>query len=70
MIPYVLHVTVILTVCCLFYKLLLRRATFYLLNRWLLLACLVVSFAQPFLLAPHGWSWMENHKSTGSMTAE
>ena len=34
MIPYILDVTVILTVCFLFYKLFLQKATFYGLNRW------------------------------------
>ncbi len=59
MIPYILHVTVIITVCFLFYKLLLQKETFYQLNRWTLLTCLAVSFALPFLPAPHGWSWRE-----------
>jgi beta-lactamase regulating signal transducer with metallopeptidase domain len=59
MIPYILHVTVIITVCFLFYKLLLQKETFYQLNRWTLLTCLAISFALPFLPAPHGWSWHE-----------
>jgi hypothetical protein len=59
MIPYILHVTVIITVCFLFYKLLLQKETFYQLNRWTLLTCLAVSFALPFLPAPHGWGWRE-----------
>jgi BlaR1 peptidase M56 len=57
MIPYVLHVTVILTVCFLFYKLLLQKATFYRLNRWTLLGCLALSFILPLLPAPGGWVW-------------
>ena len=57
MIPYILHVTVIITVCFLFYKLLLQKETFYQLNRWTLLTCLAVSFALPFLPVPQGWSW-------------
>ena len=56
MIPYMLHVTVILTVCFLFYKLFLQKATFYGLNRWTLLGCLVLSFILPLLPAPRG-SW-------------
>jgi len=40
MIPYILHVTVITTVCFLFYKLLLQKETFYRLNRWMLLGVL------------------------------
>jgi hypothetical protein len=57
MIPYILHVTVILTVCFLFYKLFLQKATFYGLNRWTLLSCLILSFVLPLLPAPRGMSW-------------
>jgi hypothetical protein len=56
MIPYSLRVAVILTVCFLFYKLFLQKATFYGLNRWTLLGCLVLSFILPVLPAPGGWS--------------
>ena len=57
MIPYILHVTVILTVCFLFYKLFLQKATFYRLNRWTLFSCLILSFVLPLLPAPRGWTW-------------
>jgi hypothetical protein len=56
MIPYILNVTVILTVCFLFYKLFLQKATFYGLNRWTLLSCLLLSFLLPLLPAPRGWT--------------
>src|SRR5580698_8286226 len=59
MMPYILHVSVIVTVCFLFYKLFLQKETFYQLNRWTLLACLAVSFLLPLLPAPHGFSWRE-----------
>lgn len=62
MIPYILHVTVITTVCFLFYKLLLQKETFYRLNRWTLLGCLAVSFALPLLPVPREWSWREKFK--------
>jgi len=52
MIPYILHVTVITTVCFLFYKLLLQKETFYRLNRWMLLGSIAVSFTLPLLPAP------------------
>ncbi|HEV2481754.1 MAG TPA: M56 family metallopeptidase [Puia sp.] len=64
MIPYILHVTVITTVCFLFYKLLLQKETFYRLNRWTLLGCLVVSFALPLLPVPREWSWREKWTAT------
>ncbi|HXB08077.1 MAG TPA: M56 family metallopeptidase [Puia sp.] len=57
MIPYILHVTVITTICFLFYKLLLQKETFYRLNRWTLMACLAVSFTLPLLPVPRDWSW-------------
>jgi hypothetical protein len=59
MIPYILHVTVITTVCFLFYKLLLQKETFYRLNRWTLLTCLAVAFALPLLPVPREWSWRD-----------
>ena len=63
MIPYILHVTVITTVCFLFYKLLLQKETFYQLNRWTLLSCLAVAFALPLLPVPREWSWREKWKT-------
>jgi hypothetical protein len=59
MMPYILHVSVIVIACFLFYKLFLQKETFYQLNRWTLLACLAVSFILPLLPAPHGFSWRE-----------
>jgi BlaR1 peptidase M56 len=59
MIPYILHVTVITTICFLFYKLLLRKETFYRLNRWTLMGCLAVSFALPLFPVPQTWSWRD-----------
>lgn len=58
--PYILHVTVITTVCFLFYKLLLQKETFYRLNRWTLMGCLAVSFTLPLLPVPRDWSWRES----------
>jgi hypothetical protein len=60
MIPYILHVTVITTVCFLFYKLLLQKETFYRLNRWTLIGCLAISFLLPLLPAPRSWSWRDS----------
>jgi hypothetical protein len=57
MITYILHVTVITTVCLLFYKLMLQKETFYRLNRWTLMTCLAVSFGLPLLPVPQSWSW-------------
>jgi hypothetical protein len=57
MITYILHVTVITTICFLFYKLMLQKETFYRLNRWTLMGCLAVSFGLPLLPVPQSWSW-------------
>jgi hypothetical protein len=56
MIPYILHAGLILAGCLVFYKLLLRKETFYKLNRFVLLACLMLSFTLPFLRIPQQWA--------------
>jgi hypothetical protein len=53
---YILHVALLLTGCLLFYKTLLQRETFFRLNRVVLLACLLLSFALPLLPVPQQWS--------------
>lgn len=57
MIPYVLHVALLIGVCLLFYKLLLQRETFHRLNRWVLLACLALTFVLPLLRVPQQWAF-------------
>lgn len=52
MIPYILHVGLILVCCLIFYKVLLQKETFYQLNRFVLLSCLVLSFILPLLPIP------------------
>ena len=61
MIPYILRVTVLLTACFLFYKIFLQKETFYRLNRWMLVVCLLVSFGLPLLPVPQTWSWRSNY---------
>jgi hypothetical protein len=56
MMPYVLHAASILACCLIFYKLLLQKETFYQLNRYVLLACLVLSFSLPLLPVPQQFS--------------
>lgn len=63
MIPYILQVTVIITACFLFYKLMLRKETFFRLNRWILMVCLLISFSLPFLPVPRQWSWQYSYGS-------
>jgi len=50
--PYIINVALILAACLSFYKILLRRETFYKVNRWLLIVCLAVSFALPLIHVP------------------
>jgi hypothetical protein len=54
--PYIINVALVLAVCLAFYKILLRRETFYKVNRYMLIACLVVSFALPLLHVPQEFS--------------
>src|SRR5438132_4912734 len=57
MIPYILHVSILIAAGVLFYKLALKRLTFYVLNRWVLLSCLVAAFLLPLLPMPRVLSW-------------
>ena len=59
MIPYILHVSILIAAGFLFYRLLLKKLTFYVLNRWILLSCLVLAFLLPLLPIPRQWSWRE-----------
>src|SRR3954468_1087851 len=56
MMLYILHVSILLAVCLLFYKLLLQKETFFQLNRYILLAGLLLSFSLPLLQVPQEWS--------------
>lgn len=56
MILYALNVALILAGCFLFYKIFLQKETFFPLNRFLLLGCLVLSFSLPLIPVPEQWS--------------
>jgi len=56
MIPYILHVALLISVCLLFYKVFLQRETFYHLNRVVLLICLGLSFLLPLISIPQAWT--------------
>ncbi|MEL7159235.1 MAG: M56 family metallopeptidase, partial [Bacteroidota bacterium] len=53
---YLLHVSVLLTGLYLFYWLLLRRETFFRLNRWLLVGSMLLALGLPLLKVPPQWS--------------
>src|ERR1700744_2780991 len=62
MIPYILHVAVLISVSLLFYKLLLQKETFYRLNRMILVFCMALSFVLPLISIPHQWSFRDSPK--------
>ena len=47
--PYIINTALVLATCLVFYKLLLRRETFYRVNRYMLITCLAISFVLPLL---------------------
>jgi hypothetical protein len=55
MIFYALNVALILAGCFVFYKLLLQKETFFPLNRFVLLGCLMLSFSLPLVPVPQQW---------------
>ncbi|WP_337965355.1 M56 family metallopeptidase [uncultured Flavobacterium sp.] len=52
MIPYILYTALILAACLVFYKLLLQKETFFYLNRYILLACMIMAFILPLVPIP------------------
>lgn len=56
MIPYILHVALLISVCLLFYKIFLQKETFYRLNRLVLVSCLALSFVIPLITIPQAWT--------------
>src|SRR5258705_1933393 len=62
--PYIINVALILAACLSFYKILLRRETFYKVNRWLLIVCLAISFALPLLPVPQQFSLRKKETSS------
>jgi hypothetical protein len=60
--PYIIKVALILGACLAFYKVLLRRETFYRVNRYMLIVCLAISFALPLLQVPQQFSLRKKEK--------
>ena len=56
MIPYIFHVSLLLALCYLLYRLLWEKETYFQLNRWILITCLLLSFGLPLLTVPETWS--------------
>jgi len=57
MIVYIVSVALILFASLVFYKVLLHKETFFRLNRFMLLACLVLAFTLPLIHVPPQWSF-------------
>jgi hypothetical protein len=55
-VPYIVNTALILGACLAFYKILLRRETFYKVNRYMLITCLLIAFALPLLQVPQQFS--------------
>lgn len=65
MIPYILHVSILISCFFLLYKFLLEKETFFQLNRWLLMGSIALSFALPLLHIPQTWSiWQAEPQAT------
>lgn len=60
MTPYIITVSIILAGCLAFYKTLLVKETFFRLNRFVLLACLLLSFGLPLIPVPQQLSILKN----------
>ena len=54
--PYLFHAAALVAASYVFYRLLLGNETFFHLNRWVLLACMVGAFAIPLVEVPQAWS--------------
>jgi hypothetical protein len=64
--PYIINAALVLATCLAFYKVLLRRETFYRVNRYMLITCLAISFTLPLLQVPAQFSFRK--KAAGGIT--
>src|ERR1700712_4806456 len=70
MIPYILYASLILTACFIFYKLLLQKETFFHLNRFVLLTCMMLAFVLPVIHVPQQMSFRKGPVSSGISSPE
>jgi len=70
MIPYILYTALILSACLFFYKLLLQKETFFHLNRFVLLGCMIVAFTLPLLPIPQQLSFRKESTVTNTASAK
>lgn len=62
MMPYIINAGLILAGCLIFYKILLKRETFYRVNRYILITCLLISFTLPLIPVPQQWSFRKTEE--------
>jgi hypothetical protein len=67
MTPYIINVALIIAGCLAFYKLFLQRETFYRVNRYILISCLLIAFALPLIPVPQQWSFRKAEEKTSSV---
>ncbi|MEO8534944.1 MAG: M56 family metallopeptidase [Flavobacterium sp.] len=70
MIPYILYTALILSACFVFYKLLLQKETFFQLNRFVLLGCMILAFILPLLPVPQQLSFRKDAVETAVPAAK
>jgi BlaR1 peptidase M56 len=63
MIPYILYVALLISVCLIFYKVLLQKETFYRLNRFILISSLALSFVIPLVPVPQQWTFRKTQET-------
>ena len=68
MMNYILHSSILIGLCYLFYQMFLKKETFFFFNRWLLLSFLPIAFLLPFLEVPQEWSLKEKYIAENSKT--
>ena len=70
MIPYILYSALILSACLVFYKLLLQKETFFHLNRYVLLSCMLLAFVLPLVPVPQQLSFRNAPTTTAVVLPE
>ncbi len=56
---YLIHSSLLLAVCYVYYWLVLSRQTHFVLNRWVLLGCLLCALLLPLISIPTAWSFRQ-----------
>src|SRR5687767_11097476 len=68
--PYIINAALVLGACIAFYKVLLRRETFYKVNRYVLMGCLGIAFLLPLFAVPEQFSLRKSSNVNPSAVAQ